>query len=139
MLNFVCILAILLEIILCTLCVVQLIKLEKKVVSLNEKLISTSELILDINKQIKQVMQKINKVVAIFKNKKILAIGRIIKISIDVIQITIFLKSLDFSKGIKSINYKNIKKVVYAEIIRRMIFKIFDFINDYKTYCKQEG
>ena len=62
--------AILIEIILCTLCVVQLIKLEKKVVELNQKLTNVSEIVLDINRQIKQVVQKINKVVAIFRNKK---------------------------------------------------------------------
>ena len=139
MLNFVFILAILLEIILCSICVAQLVKLEKKVVAMNEKLVLTSEIILDVNKQIKQVIQKINKVVAIFRNKKILAIGRILKISIDIIQVAIFIKSLDFSKGVKSINYKNIKRVIYAEIIRRVIVKTADFINDYKTYCKQEG
>ena len=139
MLNFVFILAILLEIILCAICVAQLVKLEKKVVAMNEKLVLTSEIILDVNKQIKQVIQKINKVVAIFRNKKILAIGRILKISIDIIQVAIFIKSLDFSKGVKSINYKNIKRVIYAEIIRRVIVKTADFINDYKTYCKQEG
>ena len=139
MLNFVYILAILSEIILCTMCVVQLIKLEKRVLELNEKLFLIQDAVLDVNKKIKDIIIKINKVVSIFKNKKFIAIKRILKITMNTIQVVIFLRSLDFSKGLKSINYKNIKKILYAEAIRRIIVKTLDFMKDYGAYCKQEG
>ena len=107
MLDFVFITLIFFEIILTTLCIIKIINIEKKVKILHEKLILTFNMILAINKQIKTTITKINKVVSFITNKKLIKISQIIKITVDIVQIIILVRSLNLSKGLKSINYKN--------------------------------
>ena len=124
MLDFVFITLIFFEIILTTLCVIKIINTEKKVKILHEKLILTFNMILAINKQIKTTITKINKVVSFITNKKLIKISQIIRTTIDIIQIILLVRSLNLSKGFKSINYKNIKKLLLVETSRRILRKI---------------
>lgn len=139
MLDFVFILLIFLEIILSAICVYQLIQLEKKVLVYNEKLTILSEKIIETNKSIRKIIKKINKVVSIFSNKKFIVAKDILKFTLNTIQIIILIRSLNISKGfIKSINFKNIKKLFYAEIIRKILFKIIDIYKDVNLSHKKE-
>ncbi len=124
MLDFVFITLIFFEIILTTLCVIKIINIEKKVKILHEKLILTFNMILAINKQIKTTITKINKVVSFITNKKLIKISQIIRTTIDIIQIILLVRTLNLSKGFKSINYKNIKKLLLIETSRRILRKI---------------
>ena len=107
MLDFVFILLIFLEIILSAICVVQLIKIEKKVIAYNQNLTILGERVLEVNKIIRDTIKKINKVISIFSNRKFILIRKILRYTLNTIQIILFLKSLNLSKGLKSINYKN--------------------------------
>ena len=124
MLDFVFIIVIFFEIILTALCVVKLIEFEKKCIQINEKLILTGDIILAANEKIKTAITKINKVVSFITNKKLIKIGQILRITIDVIQIILLIRSLNLSKGFKSINYENIKKLLFVETSRRILRKI---------------
>lgn len=124
MLDFVFIIVIFFEIILTALCVVKLIEFEKKCIQINEKLILTGDIILAANEKIKAAITKINKVVSFITNKKLIKIGQILRITIDVIQIILLIRSLNLSKGFKSINYENIKKLLFVETSRRILRKI---------------
>ena len=124
MLDFVFITLIFFEIILKTLCVIKITEAEKEVKKLHKKLILTFNLILKINEQIKTTISKINKVVSFITNKKLIKISQIIRTIIDIIQIILLLRSLNLSKGLKSINYKNIKKLILIETSRRILRKI---------------
>ncbi len=123
MLDFVFILLIILEVILSTIIVLQIIKLEKRIILLNEKLTISSEIIFIINNKIKKVIITLNRFVSIITNKRFIQIRKIIRITLNIIEIIILLRSLNLSKGIKSINYKNIKKLFFAQILRRIIRK----------------
>jgi len=125
MLNFVCILSICLEIILTIICVQKFIELDKKILSYNDKLIEINSTILEINAKVKKVIAKIRKIINIITNKKIIQVLRIINLSIDIIQIVILIRSLDFSKGLKSINTKNLKKIALSHISKEFFKKIF--------------
>lgn len=133
------VLAILVEIILCTLCVIQLINLQKKVLAYNDKLILLNSNILEANNKIKELLKKINKVVSFFDNEKFTVIKKTIRIAVVSIQVMMLLRSLDFSKGWKSVNYKNIKKVLYAEVFKKIFNKTIDFLKDFEDFCKNEG
>lgn len=124
MLDFVFIFLIFIEITLTTLCVVKLIEFEKKCIQINEKLILTGDIILAANEKIKAAITKINKVVSFITNKKLIKIGQILRITIDVIQIILLIRSLNLSKGFKSINYENIRKLLFVETSRRILRKI---------------
>lgn len=124
MLDFVFIIVIFFEIILTALCVVKLIEFEKKCIQINEKLILTGDIILAANEKIKAAITKINKVVSFITNKKLIKIGQILRITIDVIQVILLIRSLNLSKGFKSINYENIKKLLFIETSRRILRKI---------------
>ena len=138
MLDFVFILLIFLEIILSAICVVQLIKIEKKVIAYNQNLIILGERVLEVNKIIRDTIKKINKVISIFSNRKFILIRKILRYTLNTIQIILFLKSLNLSKGLKSINYKTIKKILYAEIARKILVKILDIIKDLNLNCTRE-
>lgn len=128
MLDFVFILLIILEVILSTIIVLKLIELEKRVVLINEKLTVSSKIIFVVNDKIKKTITTINKFVSIVTNKKFIQISKIIRITLNIIEIIILLRSLDLSKGLKSINYKNIKKLVFAQIVRKMLRKAFNYL-----------
>lgn len=128
MLDFVFILLIILEVILSTIIVNKLIVFEKQVVALNNKLIASSKMILIINNKIKKTITTLNKFVSVITNKKFIQIQKIIRITINIIEIVVLLRSLNLSKGIKSINYKNIKKLLLAQVIRKMIRKSINYL-----------
>ncbi len=128
MLDFVFILLIILEVILSTIIVNKLIVLEKQVVALNNKLIASSKMILIINNKIKKTITTLNKFVSVITNKKFIQVQKIIRITINIIEIVVLLRSLNLSKGIKSINYKNIKKLLLAQVIRKMIRKSINYL-----------
>lgn len=128
MLDFVFILLIILEVILSTIIVNKLIVFEKQVVALNNKLIASSKMILIINNKIKKTITTLNKFVSVITNKKFIQVQKIIRITINIIEIVVLLRSLNLSKGIKSINYKNIKKLLLAQVIRKMIRKSINYL-----------
>lgn len=128
MLDFVFILLIILEVILSTIIVNKLIVFEKQVVALNNKLIASSKIILIINNKIKKTITTLNKFVSVITNKKFIQVQKIIRITINIIEIVVLLRSLNLSKGIKSINYKNIKKLLLAQVIRKMIRKSINYL-----------
>lgn len=124
MIDFVCIFSIFLELVLTCLVVYLLIILEKKIVQLNVSLLETGEMILLANQKIKNTILKINKIVSFITNKKVAQARKIFALTVDIIQIIIFIRSLDFSKGFKSINFSNIKKLLLAQTIRSFIKNI---------------
>ena len=128
MLDFVFILLIILEVILSTIIVLKIIELEKRVVLINEKLTVSSKIIFVVNSKIKKTITTINKFVSVVTNKKFIQISKIIRITLNIIEIVILLRSLDLSKGLKSINYKNIKKLIFAQIVRKMLRKAFNYL-----------
>lgn len=128
MLDFVFILLIILEVILSTIIVLKIIALEKYILLLNKKLTCASKMIFIVNNKIKKTIISLNKFVSIVTNKKFIQISRIIRITLNIIEIVILLRSLDLSKGLKSINYKNIKKLVFAQIVRKMLRKAFNYL-----------
>jgi len=125
MLNFVFILLIFFEIFFTILCVQKIILCEKKVLELNEKVVLWGKIITEFHHKLNNIITKINKIVSVFTNKKLKQIKKIIQISIDIIQLIILFKSLDFSKGIKkAFNFKNAKKILLAQITRELARKI---------------
>lgn len=124
MLDFVCIFSIFLEVILTTVIINRVIKLEKKVEEINKKLIEAGNVIVVAVKKVTNVVSKINKIASLVTNKKIWQIKRFIILTIDIIQFIVLIRSLDFSKGLKSINYKNLKKLLFAQALRGLIRNI---------------
>ncbi len=125
MLDFIFIVTIFLEIILTSLAVLKLLEFEKRVRELNKELFLIKDMILEINTQLKQIIVNINKIVSIFTNKKLVQLSKIIPIIIDSIQIIILIKSLNLSKGLKSLNFETIKKIFMAQITKTMVQKLF--------------
>lgn len=124
MLDFVCIFSIFLEVILTTVIINRVIKLEKKVKEINKKLIETGNVIVVAVKKVTNIVSKINKIASFVTNKKIWQIKRFIILTIDIVQFIVLIRSLDFSKGLKSINYKNLKKLLFAQALRGLIRNI---------------
>ncbi len=124
MLDFVCIFSIFLEVILTTVIINRVIKLEKKVEEINKKLIEAGNVIVIAVKKVTNIVSKINKIASFVTNKKIWQIKRFIILTIDIIQFIILIRSLNFSKGLKSINYKNLKKLLFAQALRGLIRNI---------------
>lgn len=125
MLDFVFIFVIFSEIILTAICIKKITVAEKKCKELNEKVVEAGKLALEINKKLKETVGKVNKVIAIITNKKLITFSRIVKTTVDIIQIIILFRSLDFSKGIKSINFKNIRKIFLLETSRQILKNLF--------------
>lgn len=124
MLDFVCIFSIFLEVILTTVIINRVIKFEKKVEEINKKLIEAGNVIVIAVKKVTNIVSKINKIASFVTNKKIWQIKRFIILTIDIIQFIVLIRSLDFSKGLKSINYKNLKKLLFAQALRGLIRNI---------------
>ena len=126
------ILLIFFEIIFTLFCVKKIIQCEKRVDEIHLKMLEGAKRLLEINDEVRKVLKKVNKVVKILTNKRIHQIKRILMMTLDIIQTIILFKSLDLSKGIKSINYGNLKKLAYARIIQQIISKI---INSIQNFC----
>lgn len=125
MLDFIFILLTILEIILTFILVEKLIKLEKKVTSLIPKLDLIGKIGLELNIKIKQNLLNVNKFVRIITNEKIIQIKKLISFTIDVIQLIILFRTIDFSKGLKGIRGKDIFKIFLPFLSK----KILKFLN----------
>lgn len=134
MLDFITIVSIFLliffEIIFTLFCIKKIRQCEKKVDDFHLKMIENATRILEINDEIKKTLKKINKVIRILTNKKFHQIKRIIMMAIDIIQAIILIKSLNLSKGLKSVNYSNLKKLAYLKIVQKIIGKIINSIHN---------
>lgn len=115
------------EIFLTIFCVKKLQNFEAQVDKIHISMLENAKKILEVNDEIRKTLKKINKVMKIITNKRFHQIRRIIMITIDVIQITILIKSLNLSKGLKSIDFKVLKNIAYAKIGQEALKKIFDF------------
>lgn len=120
---FLVIFAIFLEIILTTIAVLKIVQLEKKVIQYNKQLEIAGKIVTDVCVKIKETTKNINKIVRIITNKNTINTFKIIRSLINLVQIILLIRSLDLSKGLKSIKLKNIKKVVIIEFIRKLIRK----------------
>ncbi len=124
MLNFVFILSIFLEIFVTYIIISKLIIFEKKINELHLQMLENAKVILIANQKFKKSISKINKVVSFVTNKKFITFRKILALSINIIEIILLLRSLDFSKGLKSINFKTIKKLLLTQTLRSFAKKI---------------
>ena len=120
-------LLIFLEIFAVTFCCIKLVEFEKKVYQFNDKLNETGEKIITTCQNIRNTLKKVNKVIKILTNKRLHQIKRIFMMTLDIIQTIILLRSLNLSKGLKSINYRTLKKLFFAQISKEIIRKILTF------------
>lgn len=120
-------LLIIVEIILTIFCVKKILLLEANVDRIHLNMLEKAREILELNDEIKKVLKKINKVIRIINNKKFHQIKRIIMMTIDVIQVIFLLKSLNLSKGIKTIDFKILRRLVYAKVGQQIFKKALDF------------
>ena len=119
------IILIIFEIVLTCFVVIKLEQSRLKVETINEKLSCVAASTLVICTKVKEYVLKVNKFVSIITSKKIQRIHTILKYTLNIAEIVILIKTMDFSKGI---NYKNIKKLLYTEVSKKLIFKILKFI-----------
>ena len=115
------------EILLTVLCVKKLCALEVEVNEIHAQMLNRATKILEINDEIRKILKKTNKVVRILMNKKFHQIRKIIMMTIDVIQVILLLKSLNLSKGLKSVDVGLLKKLAYAKVGQQVLRKILDF------------
>ena len=120
-------LLIIFEIIVTVFCVKRLIKTEQYIDEVHIVMLEKAKIILEINDEIQKTIKKINKIIKFISNKKLLQTKRILMMAIDIIQIILLVKSLNLSKGAKSVNYKMLKNLAYAKIGQETIRKILDF------------
>ena len=121
-------LLIIFEIILTIFCVKKIRIFEEKIDNIHLQMIEVATQVLKINDTIIKTLKKVNKVVRILTNKKFHQIRKIIMMTIDIIQAIILLKSLNLSKGLKSIDIRILKKLAYAKITQQVIKKLLDFV-----------
>ena len=127
MLDFICILLIFFEIIFTVFCVKKLISFEIRVNEIHVAMLEKAKKFFEINDEVRKVVKKLNKFMRIITNKKFHQIRKILMMSLDIIQVIILLKSLNLSKGLKSINFETLKKVAYARIGQQLIRKFLNF------------
>lgn len=111
-------------------CVKKLIILENKVNEAHIQMLENAKKIIEINDEIRKTVSKINKIIRIITNKKFHEIKRIIMFTIDIIQIITLIRTLDLSKGLKSINYKLIKKLALVKAGQEILKKILNLIQN---------
>ena len=119
------IILIIFEIVLTCFVVVKLEQSRLKVEAINEKLSCVASSTLVICTKVKEYVLKVNKFVSIITSKKIQRIHTVLKYALNIAEIAILIRTMDFSKGI---NYKNIKKLLYTEVSKKLIFKILKYI-----------
>ncbi len=127
MLNFVFILAIILEISLTSFFVLKLIEAQKSVEIWNEKVVFAGKIALQVNTSLNKNIKKINKFVSIFTNKKTLLAIKIIKLSFSIFQMFLFFRTFNFSKGFL-FNLKSAKKLLYAQFTKELIKNICKYL-----------
>ncbi len=121
------IILIIFEIVLTIFVVLKLQKARNSVKELNEQLKILGEAVLISFVKVKNIVIKTNRVVAFVTNEKFVRVHSIIKIFITSLQIFIFIKTLDFSKGIKNLNFKNIKKILFSQIAKKLALKAVNY------------
>ena len=103
--------------------VVKFKKAAKKIEELNLKILSTAKTITNTFSKIRNTIHKINKLVLIITDKKFKKIHAIIKFSISLIEVFIFVRTIKLSKGFKTLGFKDIKKILLAKIVKNLVFK----------------
>lgn len=126
MLDIVFIILIFIEIFLTYYIVGKIIVFEKNVNTLNQKVMDFAPKVEEVLKRIHDTLSKINRVIRILNNKKLIQAKKIIFATIEIIQIILILKSLDFSRGFR-FNFKNLKKLVLSQSVRYTINKLIKF------------
>ena len=121
------IIVIFVEIVLTVFAVLKLEKARKTIKNLNEQLKIFAQTILVSFVKVKNIMTKTNKLVAFVTNKKLVRIHSVLKILATFLQILIFIKTLDFSKGMKNLNFKNLKKILLSELAKNLTFKVINY------------
>ena len=130
MLDFICVLLIFFEIIFTVICVKKLVELENKVNDFHIKMLEYTKKILETIDEIKKIITKINKITKILTNKKLHQIKNLIMMTMDIIQLVILIKSLKLSKGLKSIDFKVIKNLMFAKATQEIIKKVLNGIQN---------
>ena len=130
MLDFICILLIFFEIIFTVFCVKKLINYENIVNDWHIKMLETAKKVIEINDEIKSTLSKINRVIKIITNKKFHQTRKFLMLSLDIIQVIMFIKTLNLSKGVKSINFKLLKKLAATKISQEVLRKGLDFLQN---------
>lgn len=115
------------EIIFTLFCVKKIVQCEKRVDEFHLKMLEGAKKVLEINDEIRATLKKVNKVIKILTNKRLHQIKRIFMMTLDIIQAIILIRSLNLSKGLKSINYGVLRKLAYAKIIQQAFKKALDF------------
>ena len=115
------------EIFLTIFCVKKIRVFQAKVEEIHVQMIDMATEILKINDEIRQTLKKINKVIRILMNKKFHQIRKILMMVLDVVQVIMLVKSLNLSKGLKSIDIGLLKKLAYAKVSQQVLRKILDF------------
>ncbi len=121
------IIVIFVEIVLTVFAVLKLEKARKTIKNLNEQLKIFAQTVLVSFVKVKNIMTKTNKLVAFVTNKKLVRIHSVLKILATFLQILIFIKTLDFSKGMKNLNFKNLKKIFLSELAKNLTFKAINY------------
>ena len=115
------------EIIFTLFCVKKIIQCEKRVDEIHLKMLEGAKKILEVNDEIRATLKKANKVIKILTNKRLHQIKHIFMITLDIIQTIILIRSLNLSKGLKSINYGVLRKLAYAKVLQQALKKALDF------------
>ena len=115
------------EIILTIFCVKKLQVFEAKVDEIHLKMLESSKKVLEINDEVQQTIKKLNKIIKIISNKRLHQVKRLIMITIDIVQVILLVKSLNLSKGAKTINFKLLKNIAYARVAQQILRKFLDF------------
>ncbi len=121
------IILIIVEVVLTIFVVLKLEKARNSIKKLNEQLNIFKETVLISFAKVKNIVTKTNKVVAFVTNEKIIKIHSVLKFLATALQIFIFVKTFDFSKGMKNLNFKNIKKILFSELAKKFAFKVINY------------
>ncbi len=118
MINFICIVAIIVEICVTVFTVIKLVEYNKKVILLSDQILTTGALVIDINNQTNSVIKKINKIVSIITDRKLWLFVTIVKKLIGFVQIFVLIRTIGFNKGFR-INFRSIKKLICMELFKK--------------------
>ena len=100
------------------------IEFEEKINEIHRKFIVIATEVLIINDKIIEIIKKLNKVLNFITNKRVYQTISILKTIFNTAQIILLIRSFDYSKNKNIFNYKNMKKLVMSEVIRRITRKI---------------
>ena len=124
MLEFCFLILTITEICLTIFIVAKIIDFEKKVNEVHRIFLVKATEFLILNDKILETVKKLNKVLKFISNKKFYQTISIIKTVFNTVQIILLIRSFDFSKGRKLLNYKNFKRLLFSEVARRFARKM---------------